>query len=608
MILLDHTGPLLLNFLSHAEARNVRITNTAFATWFDHHQVDFQLSFARGSQWSDVVRRSPKLQSIRAFPNTFQYLHAVNIQNLRTLCLDNCGLTYNSIKTNGLAQALKKGCRIQDLSINDNPDLRTNGLARILHSLDIASATLQRLSASNTGIKTLYRPEGPVLRNLRFLDVSSNTLTGPQNDIRSLHLLEELYIDLETRGDTHNIPLSVTTLSWCHGNPSLTSSLLSSSHMIALSLSCTGPLPTRIGTSIRELSLAQITCSQEEWSSFLTNIAMHTCVEELLLCEATNLTGQALGTFIQHLPQHTKFGAFGLRHTATFTYNDLDHMLLKMDTRKLNMHKWILQDIPSLKFPPCAQSFVRTLDVSRPIYLDIGTRSILRLSRRYEALWINSVLKAATFSYLGLGGRSALLSTVPHNFLANTQQLSLENTEVNWGIGKQMRQLRVLSLYDVESKYLCADALFEQALNLPAICHLRADYCRLDAPIRFSMARYVNVLDLNWCVIGDAFRNSFIRALTAGKLPALTSLGIMGSGNRHASLTCLLICAMKEGHRRCSIDARGLQWTASQLKFLDISIKQLCVDDVSRLRINVRKEAQSEWKRLCLYSPHVLWN
>jgi hypothetical protein len=62
-----------------------------------------------------------------------------------------------------------------------------------------------------------YRSEGPVLRNLRVLDVSSNTLIAPQNDIRPLHLLEELYIDLVTHEDDkyNYIPFSVTTLSWC---------------------------------------------------------------------------------------------------------------------------------------------------------------------------------------------------------------------------------------------------------------------------------------------------------------------------------------------------------------------------------------------------------
>jgi len=66
----------------------------------------------------------------------------------------------------------------------------------------------------------------------------------------------------------------------------------------------------------------------------------------------------------------------------------------------------------------------------------------------------------------------------------------------------------------------------------------------------------------------------------------------MGSGSRHASFVCLLLLAMKGGKRRCSVDARGLLWTKSQLRFLEISLKQIHPDDVSRLRINVREDAR----------------
>ena len=146
----------------------------------------------------------------------------------------------------------------------------------------------------------------------------------------------------------------------------------------------------------------------------------------------------------------------------------------------------------------------------------------------------------------------------------------------------------------------------EQALRLPLISNLTVDYCRLDSHIEFSMARYVNVLDLNWCEIGDDFRNALLHALVIGKFPALSSLGMMGSGPRHASFTCLLLLAMKGGQRRCSVDARGLQWTADQLKFLAISLRQLRAGDLSRLRINVREDSRSEWSRMCLSLPHVL--
>jgi hypothetical protein len=215
-------------------------------------------------------------------------------------------------------------------------------------------------------------------------------------------------------------------------------------------------------------------------------------------------------------------------------------------------------------------------------------------------------MSAATFSYVGLGGRSALLADIPANFLADAVELSLESTEINWGLGKHMTRLRTLSLYNVESRYLYTDLLVQQALCLPHLHYLRLDYCRLDSHIHFPIAKYVNVLDLNWCEIGDDFRNAFLHALVVGKFPALSSLGIMGSGPRHASFACLLLLAMKGGQRRCSVDARGLQFSKSQLQFLEISIKQLRSGDVSRLRINVREDARSEWRQICVRFPFVL--
>ena len=609
MLLLNHAGPLLLDFFDTKEARALRTVSTAFAACFDHHQVDFHFCFRQQSQWSTVLRRSPKVHTLRAFPNTIlRFGESVNIHFIKKLCLDNCGLTYDSVKTTGLSQSLKKACSIEEFSLNDNPDLRTSGLSRLLHSLGIAGARLQSLHASNTGVKTLYQPASPLLQDLRVIDLSNNALTDPWKDILPLHQLEKLYVDLVQTDEMDTVPRSVNTVSWCRCGPSLASSLLSSANMVRVSLACAAPLTRTFGACLKDVSLAEVKLSREEWASFLRDMAIHTCIEELVLCKVSNLTGEALGSFVDHLPRQTKFQALGLRHITGFTYPDLECVLGKIGLRDFRMRKWILQDCIDLKFPAAATSFLQTLDLRQPMYLDVSTRSILSLSRRDEASWISSVLSATTFSYLGLGGRSAILSTVPIQFLADTAQLSLEGTEINWGLCEHMIQLRVLSLYNIESRYLYNDALLEQALRLPRICHLRLDYCRLDSGVVFPIAKYVHILDLNWCDIGDEFRNSLLQALVAGKLPALSSLGIMGSNPRHASFLCLLLLAMKGGQRRCNVDARGLQWTRSQLKFLMISLKQLHAGDLSRLRINVHKDAQSEWRRMCLSLPDVLFH
>ena len=597
LTILDHAGLLLLDFLDASEKRDLCVVGTAFAACVNAHTLDFRGSFTNERRWSTVTGRCHNIQTLQAFPNTIGSLDkVVNLARVHTLSLDNCGLTHFSIRTSGLSIALKRARCMQDFSVNENPEMRTSGLSRLLHSLGIAGARLRRLCASNTGVRSLYQPESPLLQDLVVLDLSKNALLDVQKDICKMRQLRELYVC-----NIESPPSSLTTLSWCRGSPALVSSILSSETLVRASLaSFREPLSlvcdAVLGRSLRELVLSEVTLSAEHWRVLLRNVATHTRIEELVLCKAGNLSGESLGTFVQHLPLQTSFRALGLRQVVSFTYHELEIVLEKCHLRGLRLTKWILQDCGSLRLPPSSTSFLRTVDVGQPLHLDIRTRATL--CRRDEFSWISSVLSAATFSYLGLGGRSVLLADIPANFLADTVELSLESAEINWGLGTHMTRLRTLSLYNVDSRYLCVDFLVEQALHLP-IRHLRLDYCRLDDPIRFANAVYLHTLDANWCHIGDGFRNALLHAIVEKKFPALSSLGVMGTGSRHASFICLLLLAMKGGKRRCSVDARGLQWTTCQLRFLEISLKQIHSDDVSRLRINVREDARSDWRRMC---------
>ena len=109
--------------------------------------------------------------------------------------------------------------------------------------------------------------------------------------------------------------------------------------MVVVSLACTGPIFKALGKCLRDVSLAEVTFSKEQWMSFLRNMAIHTCIEELVLCKASNLTGKALGHFVRHLPPHTKFQALGLRHMTRFVYQDLGRVLEKNRLHGLKMRK-----------------------------------------------------------------------------------------------------------------------------------------------------------------------------------------------------------------------------------------------------------------------------
>ena len=606
-----HVGYALLVLLQPSEGRQVRAASRALNEWYQSHQRDFDMSFRHGHQWAALIGPCLRLHTLRAFPNTIPFFRmAVRVQHLRILNLDNCGLTYVNVKTNGLPVALRQASNLRDFSVNDNPDLRTNGLGRLLHALNKSGAVLMSLSASNTGLQRLHEPASRLLASLKVLDLSKNSLSKETawEAIRPLSQLEKMFVDLDLDEDHVLVTSShLDTVSWCRCGPTMAQILLGSDNMVALSLGCTRPLSWgHLGRSLRELSLAEVTLPEAQWHTLMQDLAAHTCLEELALCKAQNLTGEALATFVRHLPQATKFTALCLRYTPSFTYTDLARVCNQLCARKIRMRKWILSNCGDLKFPSVAKEFIQTLHPAKKLYLDISTRSILSLSRRKEASWISSVLASGTFSYLGLGGRSVLLEDIPANFLADAEQLSLESAEINWGFGGGMARLRALSLYNVDSRYLDHDALLAQVLQLPRICHLRLDYCRLDDHIDIPVAKGLHTLDLNWCTIEPGFRNAFLHALVMGKLPALSSLGVMGSESLYPSFVCLLLLAMKHGHRNCEIDARGHAWTSCQLKFLGISLHQLRPGDMSNLRINVHADARAEWNTMRRTFPTML--
>jgi len=607
--ILQHAGPHLYALLQPAERRTLQATSKALDAFSRENQDRITMSLRDGHEWAFMARRFPRIRTLQMFPNTLQHVLCVSVRHLVTLSLEHCGLSPAHGNAQKLGKALRGAPHVRDFAVSNNPQLGTKGLSSLLASLDVAGATLQTLRASNTGIQALHHLRRPVLSSLNVLDVAGNPLSKAtiRKMLRALTRVEQVSFNFDM--DDAEVPAmgGIHTLSWCRCNAAGASTILGSDALVNLSLACRSPLTwTHLGSSIMNLALSDIRLSNVEWHSFLKDLAEQTRVNELVLSKAVNLSAHALVTFIDHLPEASAFTALGFIGMRQFTYDDLRLVCNKLRERKLGMRKWILSDCDSLKFPACAQDFIQTLHQGDKVYLDINTRFMLSLSRRQEALWISRVLASATFSYLGLRGRSVMMDA-PLNVFDHVEQMSLESTEINWGFPETMTCLKAVSLYNVESRYLDNENLLEQLLRLPHISHVQLDYCRLERHIDFPLARYIHTLGLNWCHIEAGFRNAFLHAIVMGQLPALSRLGIMSSHSLHPSFVCLLVLAMKRGQRHCEIDARGHVWTVGQLKFLRISLHQVQAGDISHLHVNVHPDARNEMQELRAAFPAILF-
>lgn len=611
--LLQHAGPHLYALLLPAERRTLQATSKALGAFHRENKKDVTMSLRDGHQWVSMVRRFPRIRTLQLFPNTLQHVLGVSVRHLVTLSLEHCGLNHAHGNARGLVQALRGARHVQDFAVSNNAQLGTKGLSSLLASLNVAGATLHTLRASNTGIQALDHLRRPVLSSLKVLDVAENPLSkaAVRKMLQALTRVEKVFLNLDmTDADGLDVSMEnihLHTLSWCRCDAKSALTILASDALVKLSLACSAPLTwARLGSSIMQLALTDINLPNAEWHAFLKDLAEQTCVQELVLSRPHNLNAHALVTFIDCLPAASAFTALGFIGMRQFVYDDLKLVCNKLHERKLGMRKWILSDCGSLKFPACARDFIQTLHQGDKVYLDLNTRFMLSLSRRQESLWISRVLASATFSYVGLRGRSVMMDA-PNHIFDDVEQMSLESTEINWGFPETMTCLKAVSLYNVESRYLDNENLLEQLLRLPLISHIQMDYCRLERHINFPLARYVNTLSLNWCPIEAGFRNAFLHALVMGRLPALSRLGIMSSESLHPSFVCLLVLAMKRGQRNCEIDARGHVWAVGQLKFLRISLYQVQPGDISRLRVSVlHPDARSEMEAMRVAFPAVL--
>lgn len=612
---LCHVGPHLLDFLHPEETWQLRATNAVLRGTCHELERHMDRSFRHGHQWASLVKQHTQLHDVKLYPNTLPYLHsALATHHLVTLDLSACGISSLNLKNTGLVPTLCQASNLQHFTVSHNPNLKTSGMSCLLKALGEAGAFLKSLYATNTGIRHFPTTNTPLLSHLAILNLARNPIgkRTAMGIVDALPRLQKVFMDLDVEDATDiSIRKCVDTVSWCRCRPQVAQTLLGSPGMTHLSIACRSPLllsHRHIGAALVHLSLTDVDMPDTQWASFLRDLASHTSLRELALCKPRRLSVHSLVTFVTHLREPLVFTALGLLHLAFFTYHDLGLLCTKMSLQSLKMRKWTLSNCRSLKFQACAQDFIRTLHPHDKIYLDLDTCPALSLSRRHEAAWIGSVLTCGVhFRYLALGGRSVIMDA-PATLFPHVEHMALDSTEINWGFHPIMTQLKTVSLYNVESRYLSNEQLVEQVLRLPHIAQLRLDYCRLVDPIEFPVAKYLRTLDLNWCAVESDFWNPLYHALVMGKFPALVHVGLKSSSSNpaHCSVVCLIVLAMKGGHRQCEMDARGHAWTADQLQFLSTSLSQLHPGDMTRLQLTIHPDAQDFMDSIRLAFPTLV--
>lgn len=601
-----HAGYHVMGFLGDKETQNLNATSRACQAISRKYVDQYCLSLPCGHQWARLVRQLARVRSLRVFPNSLAYFHAsVKARYLVTLNLSSCGLTHKNVRVLGLVKGLRKAANVRHLCVSENPCLETKGLGALLKALDTAGAVLQSLSAANTGLRRVWPTDQPlaVLAQLRSLDVTQNTLGEVTHDRILRHTcFEKLAMDLnreEVRQLVHRGHIAAHLATFSRLAPTDTRKLFACGWVVALSLrSGVGVQWDRLGASLTRLSLVDMDMSDAGWQSLLEEVALNASLTELVCSRAKNLGVRAIVNFVAHHRQPSVFTSLCVHNDLRFTYDDLTLVCRALDDKGCQLRSWTLSNCLSLYFPACAQDFIQTLSRTQHVHLDIGTSIPVVGGRRDdEAQWIDRVLTCgATFSFLGLDGRCVVMSdpTRAPDLFQHVEQMSLDKAEINWGFRDSMVRLKTLSIIQVDLRHVVAEQALQQILCMPCLRQLRVEHGRYENAIDFPAARYLNVLNLNWCSLGPGFRHSLLHALVQGKFPALSTFRMLNTNPAQPSFVCLWVLAMKNGGRNCDMDVRGHAWTVCQLKFVCTSLRQLRNGDVSRLRLTVPPEAQEQ--------------
>ncbi len=587
---LPHAAYHLVTYLRDDETRRLCVASRTVYDSCNGYRNSFDVALATPTQWRRCIRRFHCVKSLRLYANALNELPVVNVEHLVHLDLTACGLASHHLPA-PLVVALGQASSLVHFTLNENPLLKTSGLAKLLRALAKANARLRTLESVNTGIKRLPFVDKPLLSQVKDLALARNKLSA---DTFSL-VFEHLRL-LETANfEIYNAELqpilghtNIDTLSWCRCSPEGIDRLLSSSQIIRASLFCRFPSrwtwtpAVAIGTNLRRLNIGSVFMAPEAWTAFLTAVATATTMEELRMW-STNTSPEALVAFIEHHHHPRALEALGIAHNDAFTEKHLLQLCEAMIDRRVSVRKWILKGCRRLRLIQSAAHFVATLR-REPVYLDLASFQPLNLNRKFEAQWFNHLFQHARFQHLDLSFRSVILEDdlLPEAF-HDIEYLGLRGAEINWGLSVPMPHLRTLCLATVESRvYQCTD-LLHQALQQPTIRSLNMDYCYLDGHrVPSFRAKYLTSLSLDWVTDEQDFFDAVASAIAGGGFPSLTTLRVVRA-DPHA--VAVMVAAMQGGQRRCCIDARSRRWTSAEVEELFTGIAALQPGDVAYLRI-----------------------
>lgn len=594
---LHHAACHLSLFLNTDEERRLCLASKTVQDACLPYRDTFDQPFSTEAQWRQCIQRLHRVTSLRLYANQLGSLRVVKIEHLAKLNISACGLASHNIP-NSFIIALRQASSLRHLIVNDNPFLKTSGLAKLLRALAKSGTSLLTLKASNSGIQRLPLVDKPLLARLQTLMLTNNRRLS-QNTIP---LIFQHLSELESAGfDIFQSELQpilghnkVAMLSWWRCSSEGIERLISSPQIVCASLFCRFPgrwtwtPATAIGANLRHISIGSVYMPPSAWTLFLTTLATTATIVELRVW-ATDTPHEALVAFVDHHRNPSHLEALGIAYNAAFTEDHLVLLCQAMRTKRIFLKKWILKGCRRLRLVHSATPFLATLR-QVPIHLDLASCQPLNLNRRAEAQWFNQLFQQASFSYLDVSSRCVILEedVLPLAF-QDIENLCLRNAEINWGLEVPMPRLRALCLAGVQTRMHMHADLLHQALAKPRISSLNMDYCHIEHYRSPSKAKCVTSLRLDWISDGDEFFTDFANAIATGHFPSLSTLHILRAA---PDAVCEILVSLKGGKRRCCIDARSRRWTLANIYRLFACLAVVEPEDISYLRILIEDSAR----------------
>lgn len=597
----QHAGPHAAPFLGFMDRLALRATSRACDAWFRSTLRALDTPIAKPQHWKAFVKAyGSHLSEIKAFPTTVFHMQTVNAHTLRALDLSFCGLT--RLNVTRLLPFLKKLSLVQDVSLNYNAELKTEGVVAALGALGTAGAQLRSLSLVSTGLDATFDPvavPSQLVKSLRQLNLCLNRITDEVIRFLLLRLphLRRVFVDARDVATAASMTATqersqrLEAVAFCACDALQARHLMGLPRIRLLALACPQPLlpieSGSVGASLTQLSLMLTEMPADAWKSFFTCLGQQTSLVELVLHQTKGVTGANLATFFTNHREPLKFLSLGVLHAEWFKAEDVRLVLKAMQAQNMRLRKCTLDGCTGFRLEECcAADMAAILDPVRPVYVDLRVpKPLVHALYRQEAAWLEALLSSGVrFSHLGLAGRYLVMDREPAA-LAGVEHLSLDGTETSWTLSKA-RGLRTISMSDVQPPH---QTLVQQILlGLANFEKLRFDYCHLKTTFPIGSLRHLHTLHMNWCKMDYPFCRAFLEALSEGKMPQLSYLGIRGTKK---AFVCLAVAAMQGRGRNCHIDAEGDPWTEVDAHRLRAAFGKTKRGDVGQLTITLSAPA-----------------